>query len=314
MKKLAISIAMIVAVILAPMTYAEEVTKAQFDQWMKELSNWGRWGKDDQLGALNLITPAKKVAAAKLVSVGKSVSLSRVIPMVSLPESAMANRAPEIKGSAVNVYNINTEQGYFWERYEVEYHGSEVTHLDALCHIAYLGKVYNGIDFVDVASKKSGCTSHGIFSVKGGVLTRGILIDLPGVEVTPKDILAWEAKTGIRIGSGDAVFLRSGRDIKQYEGKQSGGYDPTMIPFFKERDIAILGSDFHQDARMVPEVGLAIHVFTLVGLGVHLFDNLYLEALAATAAELERWEFMFVAAPHVMPQGSGAAINPIAVF
>lgn len=306
-------IIIIIAATISPGTYAEAVSKAQFDQWMKDLSNWGRWGESDQLGALNLITPAKRVAAAQLVSVGKTVSMARTMPIDSVPDSAMANRAPLIKGSAVNVYGIDIDHGYFWERYEVEYHGSEISHIDALCHVAYQGKIYNGASFVDVASKEKGCRTHGVMSLKGGVLTRGILIDLPGVEVKPKDILEWEARTGIRIGSGDAVFLRSGRDIKQ-DSNKIGGYHPSLIPFIKERDIAILGSDSYQEVRSEQTVGLPIHIFALVGLGVHLLDNLILEDLADTATKLDRWEFMFVVAPHTMPNGSGAAINPIAVF
>lgn len=292
---------------------AEEVTQVQFDQWMEDLSNWGRWGDDDQLGALNLITPGKKVAAAKLVSAGKTISMARTMPVDSLPKNALANRPPVIKGSAVNVYGIDIEHGYFWERYEVEYHGSDISHVDALCHVAYQGKVYNGASFVEVASKDTGCGSHNVMALKDGVLTRGVLIDLPGVEVKPKDILDWEKKTGIRIASGDAVFLRSGRDIYK-DGNKIGGFHPSLIPFIKDRDIALLGSDSYQEVRSKQAVGLPIHIFSLVGLGVHLLDNLSLEALSETAAEMNRWEFMFVAAPHTMPSGSGAAINPIAVF
>lgn len=313
MKNRLLFILIIIAATISTTTYAEAVSKAQFDQWMKDLSNWGRWGDGDQLGALNLITPAKKVAAAQLVSEGQTVSMARIMPIENVSATAMANRAPQIKGSAVNVYGVDTEHGYFWERYEVEYHGSEISHIDALCHVAYQGKVYNGGNFADVASKDKGCSTHGVMSLKDGVLTRGVLLDLPGIEVKPKDILAWEAKTGIRIGSGDAVFLRSGRDIKQ-DGNKIGGYHPSLIPFIKKRDIAILGSDSYQEVRSQQQVALPIHIFALVGLGVHLLDNLILEELANTATKLDRWEFMFVVAPHTMPNGSGAAINPIAVF
>ncbi len=309
MKNLLLFFVVVMAINISPAGYAEEVDKDQFDQWMKSLSNWGRWGKEDELGALNLITPAKKVAATKLVTAGTTVSMAREISSDTLADSALANRAPVIMGSAVNIYEVDIDHGYFWERYEVEYHGSEISHLDALCHMAYQGKVYNGADFVDVASIKTGCRSLGIISVKGGILTRGILIDLPGVEVKPKDILDWEEKTGIRISSGDAIFLRTGRDINK-----KGGYHPLLIPFIKERDIAILGSDTYQDIGPIQGVGLPIHIFTLVGLGVHLLDNLALEELAETANKLGRWEFMFVAAPHAMQNGSGAAINPMAAF
>ena len=289
----------------------DEVTKAQYDTWMTQLSNWGRWGEDDQLGALNLITPAKRVEAARLVETGRVVSMARTMTIDELenPEQASANRPPVLVGSVRNVFDMNTEGGYFWERYEIEYHGSAVSHLDALCHVAYNGKVYNGFDFEDVASIEDGCTQLGIVNLQNGLVTRGLLLDMPGRAVRRQDIEAWEAETGITISSGDALFLRTGRDVGQM-----GGYHPSLLPFFKERDIALLGADVPQEGGEVEGVAIPVHFFTLVALGVHLFDNLGLEDLSQTANELNRWEFMFMASPHVVPNGAGTAINPLAVF
>jgi kynurenine formamidase len=288
-----------------------EVLKAQYDTWMSELSNWGRWGDDDELGALNLITPAKRVAAAGLVETGRVVSMARTMTVDRLenPDEASANRLPVLVGSVRSVFDMNTEGGYFWERYEIEYHGGTVSHLDALCHVAYDGKVYNGRSFEDVASTEDGCTELGIINLQDGLVTRGVLIDMPGKAVRRQDIEAWEAETGITISAGDALFLRTGRDVGE-----TGGYHPSLMPFFKERDIALLGADIPQEGGAVEGVSVPIHFFTLVALGVHLFDNLGLEALAETANELNRWEFMFMASPHVVPNGAGSAINPLAVF
>ena len=290
---------------------ADEVSRAQYDAWMTELSNWGRWGTDDQIGALNLITHAKRVEAARLVATGEVVSMARdmTVERLSGPDQADANRLPVLVGSVRNVFDINIENGYFWERYEIEYHGGTVTHLDALCHVAYNGLVYNGLDFQTVATTDDGCTKMGIINLKGGLVTRGILVDLPGTSVRRADLEAWEADTGITISSGDALFLRTGRDI----GEQ-GGYHPSLIPFLRERDIALLGADVPQEGGSVEGVPIPIHFFTLVALGVHLFDNLGLEELAETARELNRWEFMFMASPHGVPNGAGSAVNPLAVF
>jgi kynurenine formamidase len=289
----------------------EEVTRAQYDTWMTEFSNWGRWGADDQLGALNLITPAKRVAAASLVERGTVVSMAREMTIERLddPEQASANRPPILVGSTRNVFEINTEGGYFWERYEIEYHGSAVSHLDALCHVAWDGKVYNGLDFEAVASTENGCTEMGVANLREGLVTRGVLLDMPGRAVRRQDIEAWEAETGITISSGDALFLRTGRDVGQ-----RGGYHPSLIPFFKERDIALLGADVPQEGGQVEGVTVPVHFFALVALGVHLFDNLGLEDLADKANELNQWEFMFMASPHVVPNGAGSAINPLAIF
>lgn len=288
-----------------------EVSKAQYDTWMMELSNWGRWGADDELGALNLITPDKRLEAASLVTRGTVVSMAREMTIERLddPNQASANRPPVLVGSSRSVFDINTEGGYFWERYEIEYHGSAVSHLDALCHVAYNGKVYNGLDFEDVASKEDGCTRMGVANLREGLITRGVLIDMPGRAVRREDIEAWEAETGITISPGDALFLRTGRDIGE-----RGGYHPSLIPFFKERDIALLGADVPQEGGQVDGVTVPVHFFALVALGVHLFDNLGLEDLAETANDLNQWEFMFMASPHVVPNGAGSAINPLAVF
>ncbi len=287
----------------------EEVTLEQYDTWMTELSNWGRWGDDDQLGALNLITPAKRVEAARLVETGQVVSMAREMTVELLPDDARADRLPVLVGSVNNVFDIDTESGFFWERYEIEYHGGTISHLDALCHVSYKGKVYNGRNFTDVASKDDGCTAMGVVNLKGGLVTRGVLVDLPGTAVKRQDIEAWEAETGITISAGDALFLRTGRDVGEM-----GGYHPSLLPFFKERDIALLGADVPQEGGAVEGISIPIHFFALVALGVHLFDNLGLEALAETANELNRWEFMFMASPHGVPNGAGTAINPLAVF
>ena len=146
-------------------------------------------------------------------------------------------------------------------------------------------------------------------SADDGLVTRGVLVDLPGHPVRRRDIEAWEAETGITISSGDALFLRTGRDIGQ-----QGGYHPSLLPFFKERDIALLGADVPQEGGVVEGVTIPVHFFALVSLGVHLFDNLGLEELAETANELNRWEFLFMASPHGVPNGAGSAINPLAVF
>ena len=287
----------------------EEVTMEQYDTWMTELSNWGRWGDDDQLGALNLITPAKRVEAARLVETGQVVSMAREMTVELLPDDARADRLPVLVGSVNNVFDIDTESGFFWERYEIEYHGGTISHLDALCHVSYKGKVYNGRNFTDVASKDDGCTAMGVVNLKGGLVTRGVLVDLPGTAVKRQDIEAWEAETGITISAGDALFLRTGRDVGEM-----GGYHPSLLPFFKERDIALLGADVPQEGGEVEGVSIPIHLFALVGLGVHLFDNLGLEELAQTASEMNRWEFLFMASPHGVPNGAGSAINPLAVF
>ncbi len=280
------------------------VTKAQFEKWMTELSNWGRWGKDDERGALNLITPAKRQQAAALVKSGTTVSLSRPIRPVDKPGPLGTS------GGLSNQFVI--QQGYVLERQQADYHGGTLSHFDALCHVSFNGKTYNGFNFADIATPSGGCKKLTVNSAKDGIVTRGVFLDLPNTRVTPAEIAAWEKKTGIRISSGDALLLRTRRS-----GAASGapgGYDPSLIPLLKQRDIALLGADVPQEGGAIPGVFLPIHMFTLVSLGVNLLDNLALDDLAAEADRLKRWEFMLVIEPLRVENGAGGAINPVAIF
>lgn len=107
-----------------------QITKAEYDRWKTDLSNWGRWGKDDQIGAMNLITPAKRRQAATLVKEGFSVSLARDADT----EKAVDNPQPYER----QMLAIGSD------RFGVAFHGVAHTHLDSLAHIHYDGVFYNG--------------------------------------------------------------------------------------------------------------------------------------------------------------------------
>jgi kynurenine formamidase len=288
---------------------ASGVTKAQFDEWMTKLSNWGRWGNDDERGALNLITPEARRRAAALVKTGTTVSLSQQIPAES-PAATSQPRPINQNGSGANVFLISGD--YLFERQEIEYHGGRLSHFDALCHVSYNGKLYNGLNFKEVVTER-GCSKLSVNSARDGIVTRGVLLDLPGTRVRRQDVEGWEKKTGIKIGPGDALLLRSRRPGAP-PAFGSAGYDPSLIPFLKERDIALLGNDSAQEGGTIDGVAIPIHTFTIVALGLNLLDNLALDEVAATAVKLQRWEFMLVVAPLRMENGAGSPVNVIATF
>jgi kynurenine formamidase len=289
-----------------PAANLSSVTKQQFDQWMTQLSNWGRWGKDDQRGALNLITPEKQRQAAMLVKTGTIVSLSREL-VPEKPASGPQPRPVNRGGAAANVFLIDGD--YLFERQEIEYHGSRLSHFDALCHVSHNGKLYNGLNFKEVVTESGGCSKLSVTAAQDGIVTRGILLDLPGTRVRREDVQAWEKRTGVKISSGDALLLRSRR-----QGASAAGYDPSLLPFFKERDIALLGNDAAQEGGTIAGVPLPIHTFTIVALGLNLLDNLALDDLAAAAEKLKRWEFMLVVEPLRLQNGAGSPVNPVAIF
>jgi kynurenine formamidase len=287
------------------------VTKEQFARWMTELSNWGRWGKNDELGALNLITSAKRRQAAALVKTGTIVSLSRDIPRQKGGDGPQT-RPINTGGALVNLFLIQGD--YLFERQEIEYHGGALSHFDALCHVSYNGKLYNGFNFKEVVTPEGGCSKLAVTTLKDGIVTRGILLDIPGTRVRREDIDAWEKRTGLKISSGDALLLRTRRAGTASTAFGGAGYEPSLIPFLKERDIALLGADVPQEGGNIVGVNIPIHTFTIVALGMNLLDNLDLEALAETAAKLKRWEFMLTVEPLRVQNGAGSAVNPVAVF
>lgn len=305
-----------------PATVATQstTTRAQFERWKTELSNWGRWGKDDQIGALNLITPAKRRQAAALVREGFSVSLSRDADTVK----AIDNPDP----FEHSMLTTGTD------RMGVIPHGVAHTHLDSLAHISYDGVFYNGYKPDNDAVMKSGHTRNSIINLKNGIFTRGILVDLPrlkgvpylepGTPIYASDIEAWEQFANVKVSAGDALFLRTGRWARRatlgpFDQNRTGrrsGPSASMLPWLRQRDVALLGGDVPPSVAPSDAEGEtgAVHDFALVYLGVHIFDNVDLEALAEAAAARKRWEFLLTVAPLAIRGGTGSPANPIATF
>ena len=302
---------------------SREVTRETVARWAEELSNEGRWGADDELGTLNLITPEHRVRAARLVSEGVSVSLSHDY-LKERAEDATSPWEHELLGSP--------QAGFLSDRYSIAYHGFAHSHMDALCHNSVEGVMYNGFSRETVDTAGAGCVRLGITNVKQGVVTRGILMDIarlkgveylePGTPIYVEDLEAWERQAGVRVGPGDVLLVRAGRWARRAEegawatGRLAAGLHASVAPWLHERGVAMLGSDYTNDALPsgIEGVAMPIHQLTLVSMGMWLFDNLDLEAVAETAAEQERWEFMLVAAPLAVPGGTGAPLNPVAIF
>src|SRR5882724_4994021 len=122
---------------------SHEATRADFDRLMKQLSNWGRWGKDDQLGAVNLITQAKRKQALSSVKDGFSVSMARTAEM----EPAIDNPRPIVHEMLRGRGGSGSRSGIGGasDSFSISYHGLVHTHMDAFCHRTYNGEMYNGM-------------------------------------------------------------------------------------------------------------------------------------------------------------------------
>jgi len=298
--------------------------KAMLDRWMQELSNWGRWGKDDQMGTVNLITPAKRKAAAALVKEGYSVSLSSDAETVKSAD----NEFPF--GHEMIATGNDSNPMFGMDVYSTRYHGKVLTHLDALSHMFYQGKMYNGYSQQQV--NRQGAQQLAVTAYKNGLISRGILMDIPALKgvkyldlstpIYPADLDAWEKKAGVKVGSGDIVFIRTGRWARRAEkgpwdtGAAAAGMHASCARWFHQRDVAMVGSDTHGELMPSPVPGVAfpVHQLLLIAMGTPMFDNCDLEPLSQEAAARHRWEFLLTAAPLAVPKGTGSPLNPIAIF
>jgi kynurenine formamidase len=301
-----------------------KMTKADVDRWMKELSNWGRWGKTDQMGTVNLITAAKRKQAAALVREGHSVSLARDT------EKTKAADNPSPFGHEMRWTGANTPNQFSLDAYSVSYHGYAHTHMDSLCHMFYGGKMFNGYPQLDVTAQ--GARNLAITAFKSGIMSRGILADIPrlknlpylepGTAIYPEDLDAWEKKAGVKIGPGDIVFFRTGRWARRDAkgpwdaGNHLAGLHASSVKWLKQRDVAMVGSDAAMDVKpsLIDGADSPVHQLLLIAMGTPIFDNCDLEAVGKAAAERNRWEFLLTAAPVPVTGGTGSPLNPIATF
>ncbi len=287
-------------------------TSEEVESWYTDRRNWGRWGDDDQKGAINLITPGKSAAAASLVRSGRKVSMSRVFE----PGQHFMRKNPRGTGA-----------GSVVDYYGFIYHGQTITHIDALCHMWDSDGMWQGRD-PDVEVTTRGATFGTIDAWSDGIITRGVLIDVPrhrGVSHVTLDqpVHGWEIEEiaraqGVDVEPGDALLVYSGKDAFVAAGGSYGGGDRpglsvTCAKFIRDHDVSLLGWDM-MAARPDP-YGLAFPVHgVLFNYGVALLDNALLEPIADACAEEARYEFMFMALPLKVARGTGSPANPIAMF
>ncbi|MEZ5285880.1 MAG: cyclase family protein [Vicinamibacterales bacterium] len=290
----------------------------EYDALFQRVKNWGRWGADDQLGAANLVTDATRRQALGLARLGVTVSLAHP------PLTAEAD-------DNANPFEHTMNRGFTTDRYSVSYHGYAHSHLDALCHILYRDQTYNGYPRAEVNTAQ-GCTKLAIDTLAQGVVTRGVLIDIPrlkgvpylepGTAVYQEDVEAWEKQAGVRVGPGDALLLRTGRWARREAvgpwavGRSAAGFHASIATYLKERGVAFVGSDAASEVMpaLVEGVNLPVHTLMITALGIHILDNQDLERLGETAARLKRWEFQLTINPLPVKGGTGSPLNTLATF
>jgi kynurenine formamidase len=308
--------------------------------WFDDLSNWDRWGSDDRLGTLNLITPSKRVAAAREVQMGIAVSCAWDIEMNRMdgfrmpPQRWMARvplgwdvRDTESAAARSKDGSMNTAS----ESISIVYHGLAITHIDALSHVHWRGQMYGGKASSHVTDI-DGATVHDIRAAAAGIITRGVLLDLPrlmgvdallpGEPIFPSDLDAALKAEGVEVEPGDALLIRTGDGLRRRSGswapERDGqpGLHAACLPWLRAHDVAALGADVPQDVRPsgYRAISLPIHAIGVVAMGLCLIDNCQLDVLAAKCAEVGAWSFQLSIGAIPFVGVTGSPVNPIAVL
>jgi kynurenine formamidase len=298
------------------------------------LSNWGRWGGDDELGTLNLVTDDVRLAAARAVRHGRSVSCAweASAPGDIERSTTVCPCAADMPGGEhlPAAFHADRRWGFSSERIGLTFHGNTLTHLDSPCHLFWDGTAYNGRPH-SVVDAATGSRWAAVTTAADGIVTRGVLLDVapirgvpwlePGQGVFPGDLEEAERRQGVRVRSGDAVLLRTGHGRARHETGPAGGFTQagwhaSCLPWLRDREVALIGADTPQDVQPsgYDDVLMPVHAVGLVAMGLWLLDNCDLEACAATAAELGQWDFQLAVAPLRFAGASGSPVNPIATF
>jgi kynurenine formamidase len=312
-------------------TNPSPVSASEFDRLFEDVSNWGRWGLDDERGTLNYLTPERVRSGAALVKSGRTVSLSLPINTVAGPDNPRPSTHYMVK-----TYDFRPDHGeprFAGDYLGTELHGDCRTHLDALCHVAYKGKLFNGKSPATVTSR--GATSMDITAYAEGIAGRGVLLDIPrfrkvkwlepGEAVTSDEIEAVEKFQGVRLGEGDIFLFRTGHHRRRLElgswnnncdGEGQAGLHVNAMPLLHERKVAAFFPD--GDGETVPSnvegVPYPVHALQITAMGMACADCLQFEELVKVCEEENRLTFMVVAAPLRLPRGTGSLFNPIAIF
>lgn len=307
--------------------------KAEFDSLFDSLDRGGEVARDHEgrptagYGALARVGDPERLAAAGLVRTGRSISLTLPVNREPAPDNTKPALHYMVDRGDVEAPEPTANKDFIG----LDYHGKAVTHLDALCHIAYRGKLHGGVRSSDVVSSH-GSSWFPVSELAQGIITRGVLVDVPaardlewlepGTAIDADDLRDTCRRLGVELQPGDALLLRSGhqgrrRAVGPWDAdSSSAGLHPSAMALLAKTGVSVLGADGDSDVRPSPVTGVSspIHVLALTALGIPLLDNLDLEELSAACREAGRYEFMFVVSPLVVPGGTGSPVNPLAVL
>ena len=310
------------------------VGKQAIKEASQKLSNWGRWGKDDQIGTLNHIVPADIVAAAGLIRTGKifalGISLDRNGPQTGLfggrwnpIHTMLATGTDAVAGR---------QGGLLYSDDAINMPVQSATHWDSLGHIFYEGKMYNGFDATLADSR--GLEKLGIEHAKNKLAGRGVLLDIArfkdkdyledGFGISNEDLNVCARAQNVEIRRGDFVILRTGQMERCLKEKKWGGYAGGDAPgvrfencyWCQDKQIAAICSDtwgVEVRPNETTEVNQPWHWVVIPAMGLYMGEMFFLKELADDCEADGIYEFFFCGPPLIITGGTGSPINPQAI-
>ncbi len=305
------------------------------------VSNWGRWGDDDQLGTGNLLTPEAARRGAAAVRTGRRLSLAVALD----GDGPQVGQPPRRINALLTMLTINERDRLapgMWASSDdlVTMCTCAGTHIDALSHVTYDGVMYNGFPAANVTAS-AGATTCGAERLPA-IVTRGVLLDVaaakevdgldqidPGYAITAEDLDAAAERAGVAVEPGDAVLVRTGEmrhfragDRKRFalgDGYRFPGLSVHTIEWLRVHDVAAAFTDSYAYEAFPPPSpdwsdSLVVHMLHLRDMGLIQGQNWDLEGLASACAAAEQHEFLLVAAPEPITGATSAPVNPVAVL
>lgn len=313
-----------------------KVGKAAIYEAAKQLSNWGRWGPDDQIGTLNHITPQDIIDASKLIRKGRTFALG--LPLDEKLQSGLFGG----RWNPIHTMLATGTDAAAGNQDDVPYlrYADDAINLpcqcstqwDALAHIFLDDKMYNGYDARLVDAK--GARKNGIEHTRDKMVGRGVLLDVArykgvdaledGYAITNDDLDKTAEAQGVSVGRADFVIVRTGQqeaclkkgDWGHYAGGDAPGLAFETAYWIKEREIAAICSDTwgcEVRPNETNEANQPWHWVVIPAIGITMGEIFYLKELADDCAADGVYEFFFSAPPMNIPGGCGSPINPQAI-
>jgi len=288
----------------------------------KELSNWGRWGDNDERGTLNLITPSKRVEAAREIRVGGAISIAR-----NLDTAGAAGRRPAVRHQ---MHYYGPDPISSGDSVSLDVHGMASTHVDALGHEFFRGTAYNGRSRDEIVTH-GGLAFGDILAQAEGVFTRAVLLDVaqmlkvswlePDHCITADELNMTMEVFGLEIKAGDAVLVHSGFDRWQSHGAPNvvaearAGLGPDCLRWLRERDVSVYAGDcIEQLPSPYSSVPFPLHQIGIAAIGLVLLDSVRLDGLVEVAKTIDRYTYALAYAPLRLGGGTGSPVNPVCLF